>query len=78
MKPVPLQPNMPTPTTCFGNPVPPAQYYECPHCNKQSPLVRQWVGLTDEEKSELDAEYGDDTLAHLDAIEDKLKEKNNG
>lgn len=35
-----------------------------------------WVGLTDEEKAELDAEYGDDTLAHLDAIEAKLKEKN--
>ena len=32
--------------------------------------------LTDEEKAELDAEYGDDTLAHLDAIEAKLREKN--
>ena len=40
------------------------------------PAQRTWVGLTDEEKSELDAEYGDDTLAHLDAIEAKLKEKN--
>lgn len=38
--------------------------------------LRQWQGLTDEEKAELDAEYGDDTLAHLDAIEAKLKEKN--
>ena len=37
---------------------------------------RQWHGLTDEEKEELNAEYGDDTLAHLDAIEAKLKEKN--
>ena len=37
---------------------------------------RQWQGLTDEEKAELDAEYGDDTLAHLDAIEAKLREKN--
>lgn len=37
---------------------------------------REWQGLTDEEKAELDAEYGDDTLAHLDAIEAKLKEKN--
>jgi hypothetical protein len=37
-----------------------------------------WVGLTDEEKAELDAQYGDDVLAHLDAIEAKLKEKNNG
>ena len=41
-----------------------------------TPQPRTWVGLTDEEKSELDAEYGDDTLAHLDAIEAKLKEKN--
>lgn len=37
---------------------------------------RTWVGLTDEEKAELDAKYGDDTLAHLDAVEAKLKEKN--
>ena len=41
-----------------------------------APQKREWVGLTDEEKAELDAEYGDDTLAHLDAIEAKLKEKN--
>ena len=41
-----------------------------------APPKREWVGLTDEEKAELDAEYGDDTLAHLDAIEAKLKEKN--
>ena len=39
-------------------------------------VKKEWVGLTDEEKAELDAEYGDDTLAHLDAIEAKLKEKN--
>ena len=44
-----------------------------PECRKPR---REWVGLTDEEKAELDAEYGDDTLAHLDAIEAKLKEKN--
>ena len=37
---------------------------------------REWQGLTDEEKEELDAKYGDDILAHLDAIEAKLKEKN--
>ena len=37
---------------------------------------RQWQGLTDEGKAELDEKYGDDTLAHLDAIEAKLKEKN--
>ena len=40
------------------------------------PAQRTWVGLTGEEKAELDAEHGDDTLAHLDAIEAKLKEKN--
>lgn len=49
MKPVPLHPNLPTPTTAFGNPAPIAQYYICPHCNKQSPLVREWVPLTEEE-----------------------------
>ena len=43
-----------------------------------TPPQRTWVGLTDEDKSELDAKYGDDTLAHLDAIEAKLKEKNGG
>jgi hypothetical protein len=37
---------------------------------------RQWVGLTDEDKAALDEQYGNDTLAHLDAIEAKLKEKN--
>jgi len=42
----------------------------------EQPAQRTWVGLTDEEKAELDAKYGDDTLAHLDAIEAKLKEKN--
>ena len=41
-----------------------------------APQPPQWQGLTDEEKAELDAEHGDDTLAHLDAIEAKLKEKN--
>ncbi len=41
-----------------------------------TPPQRTWVGLTDEDKAELDAKYGDDTLAHLDAIEAKLKEKN--
>ncbi len=40
------------------------------------PQPRQWQGLTDEDKAELDEKYGDDTLAHLDAIEAKLKEKN--
>ena len=49
MTPIPLHPNLPTPTTAFGNPAPIAQYYICPHCKEQSPLVREWVGLTDEE-----------------------------
>ena len=54
MKPVPLQSNLPKPTTAFGNPAPIAQYYICPHCNKQSPLVREWVGLTPREVELLD------------------------
>jgi hypothetical protein len=40
------------------------------------PPQRTWVGLTDEDKRELDEKYGDDYLAHLDAVEAKLKEKN--
>ena len=36
----------------------------------------RWIGLTDEDKAELDEKYGDDTLAHLDATEAKLKERN--
>lgn len=46
--------------------------YESSH----EPESKPWVGLTDEDKSELDEKYGDDMLAHLDAIEAKLKEKN--
>lgn len=83
MKSVPLHPNLPTPTTAFGNPAPIAQYYVCPHCNKQSPLVREWVGLTDEE-IEKTFGFGEYTvtstritLTHLaKAIEAKLKQKN--
>ena len=41
-----------------------------------APPQRPWVGLTDEDKQELDEKYGDDYLAHLDAVEAKLKEKN--
>ena len=83
MKPVPLHPNLPTPTTAFGNPAPIAQYYTCPHCNKPSPLVREWVGLTEEEREAVyqAGQYEDyirendvQTLAR--AIEAKLKEKN--
>ena len=55
-----------------------ARSFEKPMPIYTTPPRREWVGLTDEEKAELDAEYGDDTLAHLDAIEAKLKEKNNG
>jgi hypothetical protein len=59
-----------------GYPEQPAQEFVCStglcHFKEQ----RTWVGLTDEEKAELDAKYGDDTLAHLDAVEAKLKEKN--
>jgi len=39
-------------------------------------LMKEWQGLTDEEKAALDEQYGDNVLAHLDAIEAKLKEKN--
>ena len=37
---------------------------------------RKWIGLTDADKQEFDEKYGDDYLAHLDAVEAKLKEKN--
>lgn len=49
MKPIPLQPNLPTPTNCFGKPVPASQWYVCPNCKKESPLTKKRVGLTDEE-----------------------------
>ena len=49
---------------------------ECFEDYEKSTGMKQWQGLTDEEKAELDAEYGDNTLAHLDAIESKLREKN--
>ena len=79
MTPIPLHPNLPTPTTAFGNPAPIAQYYICPHCKNQSPLVREWVGLTDEDRLRLwlktDSEDVD-RYAFAKAIEAKLKEKN--
>ena len=53
MKPIPLQPNLPTPTNCFGKPVPASQWYVCPNCKKESPLTKKWVGLTDEEIEQL-------------------------
>ena len=79
MKPVPLQPNLPTPTTAFGNPAPIAQYYICPHCKEQSPLVREWVGLTDEERESIanvTIHVHGQGWAYATAIEAKLKEKN--
>tara|TARA_R110000822_G_scaffold146538_1_gene285609 strand:+ start:129 stop:392 length:264 start_codon:yes stop_codon:yes gene_type:complete len=86
MTPIPLHPNLPTPTTAFGNPAPIAQYYICPHCKKQSPLVREWVGLTKEQIAEFDAWHDNreeevgwvnpsEIVAYIDA---KLKEKNSG
>lgn len=81
MKPIPLHPNLPTPTTTFGNPTSIAQYYICPHCNNQSPLVKEWIGLTDEERKEcidwaidLDSTTYSKDLSKM--IEHKLKEKN--
>jgi hypothetical protein len=86
MKPVPLQPNLPTPTTAFGNPAPIAQYYICPHCKEQSPLVREWVGLTAEQISSIWDDHvvpvfgknGINPIVFAKAIEVKLKEKNHG
>ena len=78
MTPIPLHPNLPTPTTAFGNPAPIAQYYICPHCKEQSPLVREWVGLTDEEIWTVlqFRGYNTDTIEIARAIEARLKERN--
>ena len=79
MTPIPLHPNLPTPTTAFGNPAPIAQYYICPHCKEQSPLVREWVGLTDEEIAQGNKESWVTEQAWQSAVwwaEAKLKEKN--
>ena len=75
MKPVPLHPNLPTPTTAFGNPAPIAQYYICPHCNQQSPLVRDWVGLTLEEFDEIHDRSDTMHEAMVDVVK-KLRGKN--
>ena len=73
------------PTTWFGNPAKTAQWYTCPNCAKQSPLTLEWVGLTDEEISDLwswsmtrEAERTATTQQHAfaRAIEAKLKGKN--
>ena len=76
MTPIPLHPNLPTPTTAFGNSAPIAQYYICPHCKKQSPLVREWVGLTKEEARELCVANVPYVVDMVTALEAKLKEKN--
>ena len=81
MNPIPRQPNLPTPTNCFGKPYPIAQWYECPHCKKQSPMVREWVGLTDEDLDYCNTHSSGNTewmkkKAFARAIEAKLKEKN--
>lgn len=63
------------PTTWFGNPAKTAQWYKCPNCAKQSPLTREWVGLTDDEKQTAvwtDGSFGSGALW----AEAKLKEKN--
>jgi hypothetical protein len=39
---------------------------------------REWVGLTDEERTEIRREHYARTLPLMDAVEAKLKEKNNG
>jgi len=80
MTPIPLQPNMPMPTDYSGNPVPPKQYYICPHCKEQSPLTKEWVGLTDVEIDYLlGSTAGENEETHISfarAIESKLKELN--
>ena len=86
MKKIPRLPNLPPPTNVFGKEVAMATWYECPKCLNQSPLTREWVGLTDEERrdirewQELQKELGPvwaPMMLYLYvAIEAKLKEKN--
>jgi hypothetical protein len=67
------------PTDYSGDPVPSKQYYICPHCKEQSPLTKEWVGLTDEDWKELSGvwwEPNENEMALLDWAEAKLKEKN--
>ena len=66
------------------------QYYRCPHCKEQSPLTKDWVGLTDEEVNEIYISVEEKVNEHWEnggttmmfpptlykAIEAKLKEKN--
>ena len=76
MTPIPLQPNMPMPTDYSGDPVPPKQYYICPHCKEQSPLTKEWVDLTQQELDELD-EQSPSLHEFVQNLMSKLKEKNN-
>jgi hypothetical protein len=68
------------PTDYSGNPVPPKQYYVCPHCKEQSPLTKEWAGLTDVEIDYLlGSTAGENEETHISfarAIEAKLKERN--
>ena len=48
---------------------------DCPHCAPTA-AKRQWVGLTDEERTEIRREHYARTSPLMDAIEAKLKEKN--
>ena len=75
MTPIPLQPNMPMPTDYSGDPVPPKQYYLCPHCKEQSPLTKEWVGLTDDELLHIGVATGLERVA-AQMIANKLKKKN--
>ena len=85
---IPIQQNLPEATTALGTVVNPKRWVECAKCKKLSPLEeREWVGLTDEEVSQMEKDYlwgGKEFNAELGywavyrAIEAKLKEKNNG
>ena len=80
MKKIPRLPNLPPPTNVFGKEVQMATWYECPKCLNQSPLTREWVGLTDKEiqaerhKVDPTAGWTYDHFAR--AIEAKLRGKN--
>jgi hypothetical protein len=90
MKEIQREPNLPPPTDCFGDEKPMATWYECPHCGKESPLTREWVGFTSAERDEIVpmlvqslVNHDDKTMAVLLRailidVEDRLKEKNNG
>ena len=77
MKEIQREPNLPAPTDCFGDEKPMATWYECPHCKKESPLTREWVGFTHEELAWLNEALNlGGRFAVIEAIEAKLKEKN--